>query len=381
MATLATRDFIVELVLPCLHTTLSIDDTIIRTESAVSLTQYVNYSQVSLHWTDSIIQSTLAVGTVCGTYTHEVQDITSTPAALNTLVFPTSDTSVATSPKFIDAYTTDFSLAGQYRIELKIYFTDWIGGPEATKNFLIDVIDYCEPTSLTMAPTPGDITYTLGRTAETTSFNAWTADPIFCNFVYMIDISPFNPNSMISFDDTTRTVSVVGSDVFYGGDHLTGTYSPGTYTVEIRAWADNSYDTDVRTSFDVIIVDPCDPYNSGANISILSAIFTPNPITTYMILDPVETHTLVADVTTVSETETSANCPTSIRFEVTNRNYSTALDSIFTWTSASQELAILSSDFSDLVNPIRGLRVSAYYQGGSAKTYDVSGYLDFTVEL
>ena len=42
------RDFIIEITGSCLDTVLSIDDTVIRTEPAVSLTQYIGYSTVSL---------------------------------------------------------------------------------------------------------------------------------------------------------------------------------------------------------------------------------------------------------------------------------------------------------------------------------------------
>ena len=36
----------------------------------------------------------------------------------------------------------------------------------------------------------------------------------------------------------------VGTDsIFFNGDHLTGTYTPGIYTIEVRAYADNNFDT------------------------------------------------------------------------------------------------------------------------------------------
>ena len=46
-------------------------------------------------------------------------------------------------------------------------------------------------------------------------------------------------------------------DIYFGGDYRTGTYNPGTYTVEVRAWADNNIDTEAIEELIVTIVDPC----------------------------------------------------------------------------------------------------------------------------
>ena len=232
------------------------------------------------------MSSAIVVGTACGTYTHAVTDITTTPTSLNPAVFPTTD--MASATKSIDVATgaVDFAMAGQYRLELSVSFTNYPSGPEAVKTFLIDVIDYCVPT-LTKSTTPADITYTLGRAAETSSFTAWTVVPLGCNFSYQMTVTDTNPGGgMMSFDLSTRTISVSGSDVFYNGDHTTGTYTPGVYTVEIRGWGDNSYDTGTFDTFTVTILDPCDPDVTGSlNVTILGAIVSPNPIQ-YQILDP-----------------------------------------------------------------------------------------------
>ena len=39
------------------------------------------------------------------------------------------------------------------------------------------------------------------------------------------------------------TVTVSTDKIFFDGDHLTGTYIPGVYTVEVRAWTVNNIDT------------------------------------------------------------------------------------------------------------------------------------------
>lgn len=53
------------------------------------------------------------------------------------------------------------------------------------------------------------------------------------------------------------TVTVGTSSIFHSGDHLTGKYTPGSYVVEVRAWADNAYDTNTFEELLVEIVDPC----------------------------------------------------------------------------------------------------------------------------
>ena len=147
------------------------------------------------------MSSTIVVGTACGTYTHAVTDITTTPTSLDPAVFPTTD--MASATKSIDVATgaVDFAVAGQYRLELSVSFTNYPSGPEAVKTFLIYVIDYCVPT-LTKSATPPDITYTLGRAAETTSFTAWTVVPLVCNFSYQMSVlGTTNPGGgMVSFN-------------------------------------------------------------------------------------------------------------------------------------------------------------------------------------
>ena len=228
----------------------------------------------------------LSVGTSCGTYTHAVTDVTTTATSLDPAVFPTTDMTSATKSIDVAIGVGDYAVAGQIRLELSVTFTNYPSGPEAVKTFLIDVIDYCAPT-LGKSNTPVDIIYTLGRTAETSSFNAWSVNPGVCNFSYQMTVTATNPGGgMVSFDSSTRTISVSGSDVFYNGDHTTGSYTPGVYTVEIRGWGDNSYDTGTFDTFTVTILDPCDPDVTGSlNVNILGAIVTPNPIQ-YQILDP-----------------------------------------------------------------------------------------------
>ena len=116
----------------------------------------------------------------------------------------------------------------------------------------------------------------------------------------------------IVFDGIDKVTSS-GNDPFEGGDYLTGTYTPGSYTLEIRSWADNSVDTGAFINLDVTIVDPCD----SGTITIDPSIISPNPIT-YMIYDPADVQTFVAtEGSTVFQSELAASCP-PILFSVTD---------------------------------------------------------------
>ena len=53
------------------------------------------------------------------------------------------------------------------------------------------------------------------------------------------------------------TVIVSTDKIFFDGDHLTGTYIPGVYTVEVRAWTVNNIDTGKFQDLLVTIKDPC----------------------------------------------------------------------------------------------------------------------------
>ena len=53
------------------------------------------------------------------------------------------------------------------------------------------------------------------------------------------------------------TVIVSTDKIFYDGDHLTGTYIPGVYTVEVRAWTLDNIDTGEFIDLIVEIKDPC----------------------------------------------------------------------------------------------------------------------------
>ena len=57
---------------------------------------------------------------------------------------------------------------------------------------------------------------------------------IFSDVAKSVELTqPLADPNLIKFDDVALTVTVTGNQVFAGGDHLTGTYMPGIYFIEI----------------------------------------------------------------------------------------------------------------------------------------------------
>ena len=49
--------------------------------------------------------------------------------------------------------------------------------------------------------------------------------------------------AMISFDETSKTLSIFSSKLYDNGDYLSGTFIPDSFTVTIRALTDDDQDT------------------------------------------------------------------------------------------------------------------------------------------
>ena len=69
---LDTRQFSVEIYEPCWTNELTIDESVLKTIPAVTMTQYVTYDALQLTWDDSIVFSnaTPADASLCGTLVH-----------------------------------------------------------------------------------------------------------------------------------------------------------------------------------------------------------------------------------------------------------------------------------------------------------------------
>ena len=125
---------------------------------------------------------------------------------------------------------------------------------------------FCIPTEITQITpfVPAAITYKIGETFEfSTLLTNWTTIPENCNieYRYLIKSSSgpvVDPDMIVaSLDLTYMQVTVGTNQIHYGGDSQSGTYNPGTYIVEVRAWAENNVDTEKFEELTIIIEDTC----------------------------------------------------------------------------------------------------------------------------
>ena len=121
----------------------------------------------------------------------------------------------------------------------------------------------------------------------------WITDPAECEIEYRVTVTsiPADPN-LISIedkqDDPTSPeikISTETSLIYYGGDALNGTYNPGTYEVEVRAWDDVNGDTGEFEVLKIVIEDPCVNADLVIDTSILKfkAVVT---LTQFLNYDP-----------------------------------------------------------------------------------------------
>ena len=76
-------------------------------------------------------------------------------------------------------------------------------------------------------------------------------------------MTPEDPD-MLTFNDqqsdpTTPLISLdfAVNTIFHSGDHLTGLYTPGQYVIEVRAFADNDFETGEFQDLTINVLDPC----------------------------------------------------------------------------------------------------------------------------
>ena len=63
--------------------------------------------------------------------------------------------------------------------------------------------------------------------------------------------------------------------MFAGGDHTSGSYTPGIYYVEVEANNENNIPLGTLIDLIVTVVDPCD---KASGIAILPTIINPSPL-------------------------------------------------------------------------------------------------------
>ena len=157
---------------------------------------------------------------------------------------------------------------------------------------------------------------------------------IFSDAAKTVEVTqPLADPNLIKFDDISLTVTVTGNQVFGGGDHLTGSYMPGIYYIEIDASSEDMVPTGTKIDMTVTIVDPCDKANG---ITILPGIISQNPVA-YKIYDPQIDFTLAPiPTTTITEAETIVDCPLIEFFVVGTGNTDSApMSTLYSWTQST----------------------------------------------
>ena len=143
---------------------------------------------------------------------------------------------------------------------------------KATKDFWVEIKDYCQPTSVdqTTLFDPPELVFTIGSDTSLNSslIASWTTVPAICNIQYIMAMKqmPVSPDpNLIIFQDLPNdpdghklVVKVQPTEIFYGGDFsVIENYNAGEYFVEVHAWADNNFDTGSQQELKVTVVDPC----------------------------------------------------------------------------------------------------------------------------
>ena len=232
------REFDIEIIDPCLTETFIIDenDSELEPSPTVTLLQFIEYATRQIQWVDTIVSKLLVPAMdPCGAHTLEIWQIASGSAeiTLDTSVFTISGLELPTTT--LDVQTDDFGKVGLYTLRLVVYY-DAYPDKQFSKDFLIDIQDYCVPSLVTKTSQfdPVSLAYTIGDPADqiSTFASSWTTEPPTCNLIYKLTVVstlvPDDPLLIVLKEDAPMSVTVVTSDVFFGGGS-TGTRNAGTY--------------------------------------------------------------------------------------------------------------------------------------------------------
>lgn len=198
--------FLIEFIDPCLTMTLSIDDTIFKSSPDVSLTQYVNYDPVELVWDDTAVVQSVDQ---CGPLEWEVYEFSTGSLVDLTLATPAQTNDLTLPTKTLSIETTDFADAQVYTLVVVVRSQNYPAS-ELQKTFIVEVIDYCVPTSITKSaalPSPLTLEYTIGVDSElSVTFEPspdWIQTPPECEFEYRFEqkTASADPNLFIVEDN------------------------------------------------------------------------------------------------------------------------------------------------------------------------------------
>ena len=172
-------------------------------------------------------------------------------------------------------YTDDVEKAGTYELSITYRYDEY---PliEDTKNFVIEVLAFCTPNSVTPSTSPSEESYIISSTAyETEPFDAFMTSPAWCSITYIVSVEPIPTDPLlITYEgDNSRTFSIYGLDIFLAG----------TYTVTVDATDENN-EIYPGWSFEVEIVNPC----LESTFTISKNVFSTNPVT-YAVGDDLKT--------------------------------------------------------------------------------------------
>lgn len=191
--------------------------------------------------------------------------------------------------------------------------------------------------------------------------------PVDCNihFQMLVKTTP-NPTAtptydpgLIGFEDFLADASVpepyirvlIGStdNVFYNGVYPAGEYSPGQYVIEVRAFADNNFDTGVFVDLTVDVLDPC----KSADLAFTAdMVFKQSPEVTATQFFNYQTAQVTWDDSIVTTTITSAVDPCGAYvYELLDAQTETTLAiqepfTAYDLTSATRSLDLFFSDSS-----------------------------------
>lgn len=105
----------------CQGTDLTIDDSVFKTVPEITLTQFLNYDDLQISWTDSIVSASRSGTEPCGALLYEIVDhSTGSEMALDPLAFPQQD--LLSPTKTQNVRTTELSKIGLYDLRLYAYY-------------------------------------------------------------------------------------------------------------------------------------------------------------------------------------------------------------------------------------------------------------------
>ena len=78
----------------------------------------------SLSWTDKTVTS-IAGLTICGTYEWEIEQTDGATLSPNLIALDTNIFTLELSTKTVNVFTKDFSKAGTYLMQLKVWYTEF----------------------------------------------------------------------------------------------------------------------------------------------------------------------------------------------------------------------------------------------------------------